>query len=186
MKLNRKLKISKYLQSFFGETTTIFDIALILIVATISLVLVADDKSLGNSLSMMKFTTLQVLAFDISGGIIANFTRGTSKYYNKSNALRIKYIGIHILQPILLYYIFPSELILIISISIFTLISSFVINSIKNIDTQRVVSVFLLVIGFFILTGINTNVEILYVLLLMYMLKLITGFSVRHIQSIKE
>jgi hypothetical protein len=172
-----KFKVHRLFHELFGRETTTFDLLAIVIssfsFAGLTLILKWDAN-----ISIIKIITLTILALDIAGGVVANFTKGTNDYYNESLSKRYLFVFFHLLQPSILVWIFPSELIAILCVSIYTLISSIVVLNIKKHNTQRVVAVTLLLLSFVLSTLLNFSDLLTQLIMQLFSLKLILAFSV--------
>jgi prepilin signal peptidase PulO-like enzyme (type II secretory pathway) len=121
---------------------------------------------------------LTLLALDIAGGVVANFTKGTNNYYAESLRKRYFFVLFHLLQPSILIWIFPNELQAILGISIFTLISSIIVLNIKKQYNQRITAITLLVLSFILSILLNYSDPLLQIVMQLFSIKLILAFSV--------
>lgn len=172
----RKMKVHKSLYELFGRETTSLDLLLILF-GSITLTIAAQILCLGIELPLTKKVLLAFLTLDIGGGIIANFTDGTNNYYAESVKRRYLFIAIHILQPLILSWIFPNDFYSIFSLAIYALASSFII-SIKKTGNQKTLAATMLLIGVVLMFLFNFSSQALQLILLIYSVKLILAFSV--------
>lgn len=175
--LDKIVKIPAFLHELHGEQASIFDLLityLTAIVVTIVVLFLARDTPLEN----YKLIILGILAFDLSGGVIANFTQSTNTYYAKNLKLRYVFILFHVVQPLVLMWLFPMNLIGIAFISVYTLLAIFLVNFIKEHLKQRVSSAFLVVIGLSIIFLFVKMQPTVYLMLVLYVIKLIMGFAV--------
>ncbi|MDX2172207.1 MAG: hypothetical protein SFY56_03760 [Bacteroidota bacterium] len=178
MELERqKLKVHKSLQELFGQETTKLDLFLILL-GSIALTVTTQIIDSGNDLSFIKRVTLALITLDIGGGIIANFTEGTNNYYAENIKKRYLFIAIHILQPLILNWIFLNNSFSILTITFFTLISAFIVTSIKQNTTQKAVAATLTLIGLILAFSLCFSTTTLHLILHIYSIKLILAFSV--------
>ena len=144
MKLqDKKIKIHKLGNELFGRETTLLDL-LAIFVGSFSLAIVTLLVTWGLDLSLIKKIVLTLLALDIGGGVVANFTIGTSSYYAESSKKRDLFILFHILQPLLLAWIYSSDLYVILTITLYTLASSLLTLKLKDNNIQRVTGATLL------------------------------------------
>lgn len=173
----RKMKVHKSLYELFGRETTSLDLLLILF-GSITLTIAAQILCLGIELPLTKKVLLAFLTLDIGGGIIANFTDGTNNYYAESVKRRYLFIAIHILQPLILSWIFPDDFYSIFSLTIYALASSFIITSIKKTRNQKTIAATMLLIGVVLMFLFNFSSQALQLILLIYSVKLILAFSV--------
>jgi prepilin signal peptidase PulO-like enzyme (type II secretory pathway) len=121
---------------------------------------------------------LIILALDIGGGVVANFTTGTNNYYAESLKKRYLFVVFHLLQPSILIWIFPSELLAILGVSLFTLTSSIIVLNIKKQYNQRIIAVTLLLFSLFLSTLLNYSDPLTKMIMQLFSIKLILAFSV--------
>lgn len=182
--VRQKLKVHKSLQELLGHETTKLDLFLILL-GSIALTVTTQIIDSGNDLPFIKKVTLALITLDIGGGIIANFTEGTNNYYTKNIKKRYLFIATHILQPLILNWIFLNNSFSILTITFFTLISAFIVTSIKQINTQKAVAATLTLIGLILGFSLCFSTTTLHLVLLIYSIKIILAFSVNWTTSNK-
>lgn len=172
-----KLKVKGIFTELFGREIPLHDIVLILLGAlavTIAIELVCIDIEL----MLYQNILLVILALDLGGGVVANFTEGTNNYYFESAERRYIFIVMHVLQPLLLSWIFAYNPFVIVFLTGYTLTCSFIITSITSPSVQKSLAATMLVVAVVLtfVTGITPLA--LQILLLIYALKLIFAFSV--------
>jgi hypothetical protein len=184
-KLYFKFRVHRLFHELFGSETTTFDLLAIAIssfsFAGLTLILKWDAN-----ISIIKIITLTILALDIAGGVVSNFTKGTNNYYNESLSKRYFFVFFHLIQPTILIWIFPNDFLLILGLSLFTLTSTIIVLKIKKHDTQIVVAVTLLLLCFVLSTLLNFSDLLTQLLMQLFSLKLILAFSVNWISSDKN
>jgi hypothetical protein len=180
-----KFKVHRLFHELFGRETTTFDLLAIVIssfsFAGLTLILKRDAN-----ISIIKIITLTILALDIAGGAVANFTKGTNNYYNESLSKRYFFVFFHLIQPTILIWIFPNDFLLILGLSLFTLISTIIVLKIKKHDTQIIVAVTLLLLSFVLTTLLNFSDLLTQLFIQLFSLKLILAFSVNWFSSDKD
>jgi len=174
---NKKIQVHKFLVELFGRVTTVFDL-LAIIISSISFAGLTLLLKWNADISNFKLVILTILALDIAGGVIANFTNGTNNYYSESLRKRYLFIFFHLLQPSILIWIFPSELLAILGVSLFTLTSSIVVLNIKKQYNQRIIAVTLLLFSLFLSTLLNYSDPLTEIVMQLFSIKLILAFSV--------
>jgi hypothetical protein len=174
---NNKFKIHRLLRALFGLETTRLDLLAIVIsalsFAALTLILNSNSDALAN-----KKIVLIILALDIGGGVVANFTTGTNNYYAESLKKRYLFVVFHLLQPSILIWIFPSELLAILGVSLFTLTSSIIVLNTKKQYNQRIIAVTLLLFSLFLSTLLNYSDPLTKMIMQLFSIKLILAFSV--------
>ncbi|MBL7936000.1 MAG: hypothetical protein JNM51_09375 [Bacteroidia bacterium] len=174
---NSTIKVNKFFNELFGRETTRFDLLLILF-GLIILTVATQKMCFGSDLSVSKKIILAFLTLDIGGGVIANFTEGTNNYYSENAKRRYLFIVIHILQPLILSWIFENNIFMILSLTVYVLISSFIITSIKQKNTQKTIAATMLLTAIILIFSLPFSQLVLQLILLIYSLKLILSFSV--------
>ena len=137
-------------------------------------------------ITIIKKIILTILALDIGGGVVANFTTGTNNYYSESFRKRYLFVLFHLLQPSILIWIFPSELIAILGVSLFTLTSSIIVLNIKKQYNQRIVAITLLFFSLILSTLLNYSDPLTKMIMQLFSVKLILAFSVNWTPSDRD
>lgn len=174
---NKKIQVHKFLGEVFGRETTTFDL-LVIIISSVSFAVLTLFVKWSDDINIIKKIILTILALDIGGGVVANFTTGTNNYYAESLRKRYLFVLFHLLQPSILIWIFPSELIAILGVSLFTLTSSFIILNIKKQYNQRIVAITLLLLSLILSTLLSYTDQLTQIIMHFFSLKLILAFSV--------
>jgi membrane glycosyltransferase len=182
---SNKIKVHRLLRELFGLETTRFDLLAIIIsavsFAALTLILNSNSAALAT-----KAIVLIILALDIGGGVVANFTTGTNNYYAESLQKRYLFVIFHLLQPSVLIWIFPNELLAILGVSIFTLTSSLIVLNIKKNYNQRIIAVTLLLLSLILSTILNYTDPLAQVIMQLFSVKLILAFSVNWTANDKD
>ena len=179
---NKKIQVHKFLFDLFGRETTTFDL-LAIAISSLSFAGLTLILKWNADISNFKLIILTILALDIAGGIVANFTSGTTNYYAESLRKRYFFVLFHLLQPSILIWIFPNELQAILGISIFTLISSIIVLNTKKHNTQRITAITFLLLSFILSIFLNYSDPLLKLFMQLFSIKLILAFSVNWTSS---
>ncbi len=174
---NKKIKVHRFFYELFGRETTRFDL-LAIIISSVSFAALTLIQKWNVDISILKKITLAILALDIGGGVVANFTKGTNNYYTESLNKSYFFVFFHLLQPLILIWIYPSSFSTITIVSIYTLISSIIVLNIKDYYKQRIIAVTLLILCLFLTTHLDYPDTLLQLTMLLYSIKLILAFSV--------
>jgi membrane glycosyltransferase len=174
---NKKIQVHKFLVELFGRETTTFDL-LAIVISSLSFAGLTLLLKLNTDISNFKLIILTILALDIAGGVVANFTTGTTNYYAESLRKRYFFVLFHLLQPSILIWIFPNEIQAIMGISIFTLLCSFIVLNINKHYTQRITAITLLLLSFILSILLNYSDPLLQIVMQLFSIKLILAFSV--------
>jgi len=182
---NNKIKVHRFFQELFGRETTRFDL-LAIIICSVSFATLTIILKWNVDISTIKKIILTILALDIGGGVVANFTTGTNNYYFESLSKRYFFIFFHLLQPLILIWIYPIDSLAIMGISLFTLTSSIIVLNLKDQYTQRIVAVTLLLLCIILTPLLNYSDHLIQIAILLYSIKLILAFSVNWISISKD
>ena len=174
---NNKIKVHRFFQELFGRETTRFDL-LAIIICSVSFATLTIILKWNLDISTIKKIILTILALDIGGGVVANFTTGTNNYYFESLSKRYFFIFFHLLQPLILIWIYPIDSLAIMGISLFTLTSSIIVLNLKDQYTQRIVAVTLLLLSFILSILLNFSDPLTQLLMQLFSIKIILAFSV--------
>lgn len=174
---SNKIKVHRLFRELFGFETTRFDLFAIIISALLfaALILILNTNS---AALVTKKIVLIILALDIGGGVVANFTTGTNNFYAESLKKRYLFVVFHLIQPSILIWIFINELLAIVGVSVFTLTSSLIVLNIKKNYNQRIIAVILLLLSLFLSTILNFTDSLAQVIMQLFSIKLILAFSV--------
>ena len=172
-----KINVHRFFRELFGRETTSFDL-LAIFIGSISLAGLTLFFKWNADFSVIKKTLLTILAFDIGGGVVANFTSGTTNYYAESSRKRYLFVLFHLAQPSLLIWIFPSELVAILAMSLFTLACSIIVLRLNSPKNQRIVAVTLLILSLILATLLNYTDPLAQLIMQFFSIKLILAFSV--------
>jgi membrane glycosyltransferase len=174
---NKKIQVHKFLFELFGRETTTFHL-LAIVIASLSFAGLTLLLKLNTDISNFKLIVLTILTLDIAGGVVANFTAGTTNYYAESLRKRYFFVLFHLLQPSILIWIFPNEFQAILGVSIFTLLCSFIVLNINKHYIQRITAITLLLLSFILSILLNYSDPLLQIVMQLFSIKLILAFSV--------
>ena len=174
---NKKIQVHKFLFELFGRETTTFHL-LAIVIASLSFAGLTLLLKLNTDISNFKLIVLTILTLDIAGGVVANFTAGTTNYYAESLRKRYFFVLFHLLQPSILIWIFPNEFQAILGVSIFTLLCSFIVLNINKHYIQRITAITLLLLSFILSILLNYSDPLLQIIMQLFSIKLILAFSV--------
>lgn len=176
--LKRKIKVPKFLHEVHGYESSIeeliFNYITVLFITGI-LIIMAKDLDL----SIFKLVIYILLAIDLSGGVVSNFMEGTNRYYSETSKRRYIFISLHIIQPLLMYWIFPDEGMNIALITLYTLSMMLIVNGIKKHSSQRFFAAGFMISGIAVAFALNITYSVLLLLLIIFTIKLILAFAVR-------
>lgn len=122
---------------------------------------------------------LGLLALDVAGGVVSNFTQGTSDYYAERRSRRTVFLALHVLQPVLLMWVFPADGLAIAALSGYAIVAAIAVNGLQNGDKQRNFAALLAVLGIGAAFAFSFSHPMLLLLVLLFIIKLIVAFAVR-------
>ena len=177
--MEKTIQIPKALHEVHGERAAILDVILphgLSIISSVYLLAIPPGMDFG----LVKSVLLFILTYDLIGGVIANFSEGTSRFYAESRSRRFKFIALHVLQPTMMWFLFEDHQSVILIISAFVVGSAIIVNQISSLRDQLIVSGTLVVSGIFIFMLLANDVPFtLQFLLTAFILKLPLAWAVR-------
>jgi hypothetical protein len=174
-----QIDIPAFLHEFHGRRSARVDIALTYsagLFAAIAAVVLATRSS------GVEFGTLALVALlgaDIGGGVVANFTRGTSEYYAESPPRRFVFVGLHVLQPLGFAWIFPRASAWIACVCGGVLLATLAVNAVREYERQRTLAATLAIALLGVIALASIDNAALSFLVTLYALKLVLAFAVR-------
>jgi hypothetical protein len=176
----REIRIPRVLQILHGEKASPFDLVLTYSVgAAFGILALIFAWSRVDSLPWWKSLLLFLVAADVSGGVVANFTPGTDRYYAARPGLRWVFIFGHVIEPGILFLLFGGRPAYWGFLFVFTAAAATLVNIITGRTRQEVTAAALLVVGTVIALPIGLATPFLAWFGPVYMLKLILAFAVR-------
>jgi hypothetical protein len=180
--MERKMvRIPRVFIELLGEeqrSVDLFIVGAFTLVMTVALGGLAS--SLLFSLVWWKIVLILLLIADISGGVVANFTRGTNDFYADRPRLRIIFLLIHV-QPLVIAWFINQNILPVLAVWGYTILAGFIVNAFAHHPSQPIVGVLLLSVGWLLLAFLAGSLPFLMTAVLgLFMLKLIYAFAVNH------
>ncbi|MFN2747404.1 hypothetical protein ACINLE_19680 [Bacillus sp. z60-18] len=177
----KMLRVPAPLHELFGKKIAVSELCLTLLFAMgMSSLLLAASYSGWQHFHIWQSLLLAALTIDITGGVIANFSSSTNRYYKENAKARLVFILIHI-QPIVLGWLFAPYMRICFSAWGYTVISALFINALTRHPRQRITGAFFAMSGIcLLLLFSNLLPNILTILLSLYIFKVIFAFAVDH------
>ena len=122
---------------------------------------------------------LAVLGGDIAGGVVANVTAGTDRYYGARAQLRKVFLATHVIQPLVLWWLFPESYLVIAATAAVTLCSSLAVDLFADPPLDRTWAAAGMVVGCAVVIALQPPSAALILLLVLYVAKLTLCFSPR-------
>jgi hypothetical protein len=120
-----------------------------------------------------------ILAADLAGGVVANFTAGTDEYYAARPRTRVIFIALHVVQPALLWLCYRGAVWEWGAVAGFTLVSAAAVNAVRGRAIAEPVAALLVVTG----VGASVALGLLPVQAAwftpIFLMKLVLAFAVR-------
>ena len=175
-----EIRIPRFLHGLHGEKAAPFDLILVYGVGIVfGILALVFAWSRVDGLAWWKALLLFLVAAEVSGGVVANFTPGTDRYFSARPGLRWVFIFGHVVQPGLLFLLFDGRPAYWCFLYIFTAAAASLVNIISDRTRQEVTAAALLVVGTVIGLPIGLATPFLAWFGPVYMLKLILAFAVR-------
>ncbi|WP_017472907.1 hypothetical protein [Amphibacillus jilinensis] len=175
------IKIPKFFHELLGEYQTkssLVVIGVFIVTSGCLLALLGYDE--WKELLVVKQLVTWLLFLDISGGVLANLTKGTDLYYSQHQWRRWVFIAIHV-QPIILSWAMDVSLHYGMIIYVYTLVCAIVLNLIRNHHIHSVIAGSLTSLGLLIVAYFGQTVPFFAsTLFTFYVFKVLFSFSVFH------
>ncbi len=171
------LSIPKSLHELHGEKATVTSILFVYGTGLIATA-VFIGFLLPLKLPMWKYILSALLILDIASGVIANLSSSTNQYYQQHKKLRIPFLLLHVVHPVLFWVVFPEMLGYFLFMALYPILSSLLVNHFKNREFQQNLASSLVVIGVLLSFLFKSDSLILYSLVPLFLIKLVLGFSV--------
>ena len=176
--LERNTRIPKFLHELHGHRASIAElVSTYFTVFFITVILVMMAESL--ALPLFKWVIYVLLCIDLAGGAISNFTASTSSYYAESRKRRYIFISLHIIQPLLMFWIFPDEGLNILMVTLITLSTMLIVNNIRVQAKQRFFGAVFTMAAIAVTFALGIGHRVLLLLLITFIIKLVLSFAVR-------
>ena len=114
---------------------------------------------------------------DIGGGVVANFSASTRRYYREHDKLRLPFLAAHVLHPLALAALFPTGLPYFLFAMLFTLASALAVNALRDAELQRTLAALLVVAGSVLSFAFPQSLPVLYLFAPLFLTKLVLGFA---------
>lgn len=176
--LNREINIPKVLHELHGEKARLSSLVLVYLTALV-VGGIALWQMLPLGLPVWKVILAVIMFLDIGGGVTANLTSSTNQYYQKKASLRLIFLAMHVVHPLLLMLVFPQSVWFLFFVMVFTLGSAFGVNLIKDRELQQTAAGALVAVGVCLAVLFPVSFAFLYVFAPLFMAKLILGFAVK-------
>lgn len=175
------IRIPRSLHELFGEQSNPLDLALTLgfaVLATGMLFWATAAEWAG--LAPLGLAVTALLSLDICGGVIANFTAGTNRFYRERPRLRLVFIAVHV-QPLLLAFALGGYFIPCLAAWAYTALGALLVNALSGQPAQRVTGAVVMAAGLLgLLLLFGSLPRLLLALLMLFLVKVTFSFAVDH------
>ncbi|RSL31769.1 hypothetical protein D7Z54_19270 [Salibacterium salarium] len=175
------IKIPKFFHEILGEfqtKSTLVVIALFVLISGFAIGILSYDEWKG--LPLVKQIITWILFLDISGGIVANLTKGTDIFYDRYPRKRWIFIAIHV-QPVILSWSMEISIHYGVMICAYTLISAALLNLIRDYSIHNLLAGSLTGLGLLIAAYLGQEAPFFAsTLFIFYIFKVLYSFSVFH------
>ena len=184
--MQQTINIPKFLHEVHGKQATLTDVILAHAFAAVITTLTLY-WSMAMDMPVIKMIVLGILAYDLSGGVLANFSKGTSIHYAASAKARRNFLLLHILQPTMMVYLFQGNDLVLVALSAYIVLGSFWVNAQPTAIRQLRWGAFLSLSGITLLfiPGLQLS-AVQQMLLVFFMLKLPLAFAVQWYKLAEE
>jgi hypothetical protein len=180
----RDVTIPRAIQVLHGECATVSGLLVVYSTAAVFGVLaLVFAWSRVADLPWWKSALLFLVAACASGGVVANFSASTDRYYARRPGLRWAFIFVHVIGPAALYFLFDGRLAYWVFLYVYTVAAASIVNVIQERNRQEVAAASLLVLDIVILLPIGLAAPFLGWYGPVYMIKMISAFAVRRTQE---
>lgn len=178
MNMHKHVHISRFFYGIHGKNPTVGGLLTTYVAGVVSAVIgVVGAYSMG--FEVWRIILIGLLFFDVGGGVIANFTHSTRMYYQKPARRRVVFLCLHLIQPVLLAVALGGFWELGVFVAVYAVTASLIINAVHDSRIQRNIAGVLVFMGFLLLGCFNMPSMIIYLFGVLFMVKLLIGFSIR-------
>lgn len=174
--MDRIIRIPRFLYHFHGENPTRLDLIL-----TYTAALIAGGQVLfiTRMPDIWRTVLLALLFADLGGGIVANLTASTKRYYHVNRRKRFSFLLLHLLYPIAFAVIFPVNVKAYLITGTLIVLSALIVNAIKQKGRQPAAAGAFFVAALLLNTMYSPHASFFQALFIpMMSLKLIVAFAV--------
>ncbi len=178
MKLTDEIAVPKFLHELHGECTRLSTLPLVYLTALLSGGLVAWQLIQAGT-AVWRVALASLIFMDVGGGVTANLSASTSRYYQEHAKLRLPFIALHVFHPAVLMALFPADWPFFLFVMVYTLAATFAVNALKDGELQQNLAALLVVVGCLLSFFFPQGSPVLYAFAPLFMVKLVLGFAVR-------
>ena len=177
--MNRTVRIPRVLHELHGEAAPLSNVLLTWAVAlAVAAIIVVRAAARPAAVAWWEIAIVAMVGADLAGGVVANFTPSTDRYYAERPRLRIGFLALHVIHPVVLYFVIGGPIEVWVAIPAYTLAAAFLVNAIRG-PAQQPVAAALVVIGVIITFSWFVIAPPALWFAPLFLVKLVLGFAVR-------
>jgi hypothetical protein len=181
------ITIPRFLHELHGERTT--RAALVstytAVLAGVLVVLFVPAAGPGST-TWWRVALTALLAADLFGGVVSNFTPATDHYYGVRPRLRLIFLAAHVIHPALLYLAVDGDWLPWVIVGGYTVASAFAVNAVRRRAVQEPLAAALVALGILLVTAVPSVRPALAWFTPVFLVKLVLGFAVRRPEEAPE
>lgn len=134
--MSKEVAIPRALRELHGEKASAVNLASTYIAGAAVGILTAVSL-LGQSIAAWRSVIAALVLFDVAGGVVANLSAPTRRYYARSGKKRMQFILLHILHPAVLAILFPGSYPYFLSCMAFTIGCCLVLERFREYEDRQ-------------------------------------------------
>jgi hypothetical protein len=176
--LTKEIDIPKSLHELHGERTRVSTLLIVYLTA-LTAAAVSAWLLLRAGTPVWRTALAALIFMDVGGGVTANLSASTNRYYQDHPKLRLPFIAMHVFHPAVLAALFPAALPYFAYAALFTLGGTFAVNAVRDGELQQNLAALLVAVSCVFSFAFAVPVPVLYAFVPLFTVKLILGFAVR-------
>lgn len=177
--MNRTIRIPRLLHELHGEEARLADVLVTWTVAlAAAAIIVARAAARPAAVAWWEIAIVALVGADLAGGVVANFTASTDRYYASRPRLRIGFLALHVVHPVVLFFVIGGPVEVWAAIPAYTLAAAFAVNAIRG-PAQAPVAAAFVVVGVLITFSWFVIAPPALWFAPLFLVKLVLGFAVR-------
>ncbi len=180
--MSRVVRIPRLLHDVLGRTQTLTEVTIVTLAAVVvgAVSLVAGEDTL-STVPAWRGVLASVLIVDIAAGCVANFTRGTDRYYAERPANRWVFIAVH-WHLVAVGALLALEMVPLLVVTAYTLTAACAVNLVGRDAMQVTVGGSLMIVG---IVGVVlwlplSSPDLVVATAALFVLKVVFSFAVTH------
>lgn len=176
--LQKEVNIPRALREIHGERSRVSTLILVYLSGLlIAGIMVWQAAAL--ALPWWKTALLALMFLDIGGGVVANFSTSTNQHYQQNPRLRLPFIIMHVIHPLVFWLVLPTGFSYALFVMVYAIVCMLALNFIQDRELQRNLAALLTGLGICLSFLFPLSAVALYTFAPLFLVKLLLGFSVR-------